>query len=412
MIPTSILRVWFFGLFSFFLIGVGIYCSHEWYRQSWSWDSEQQSSYFDPQWGFNNPTIFFAVAVGLLLWALLGGLIIRTLLGLLTKAKGADNVVSNAPLEKGTVSRLGRPDGSKLHVECYGPEGAPVIVLTHGWGADRTEWDYLQRDLADRFRLIVWDLPGLGRSSQPPNHDYRLENLANDLQAVLSLAGNQPAIILGHSIGGMITLTYCGLFPKELGTRVGGIALIETTYTNPVRTTSFAGLLSALERPLIIPLLHLTIALAPLVWLMNQLSYLNGSAFMSSKASGFAGSESWQQIEHVTRLGVKAWPAVLARGMLGMLQYDATATLKAIMVPTLVVAGDRDPVCKPEASQRMHREIAGSQLALLKSAKHMGLLEHHNDFAGHVSHFALGCLSRLIEQLSQRQTENNAASVL
>ena len=73
--------------------------------------------------------------------------------------------------------------------------------------------------------------------------------------------------------------------------------------------------------------------------------------------------------------------------------YDATATLKAIMVPTLVVAGDRDPVCKPEASQRMHREIAGSQLALLKSAKHMGLIEHHNDFAGHVSHFALGCLS-------------------
>jgi pimeloyl-ACP methyl ester carboxylesterase len=236
-------------------------------------------------------------------------------------------------------------------------------------------------------------LPGLGRSTQPANHDYRLENLANDLQAVLSLAGDQPAIILGHSIGGMITLTFCGLFPKELGTRVAGIALIHTTYTNPVRTTSFAGLLSALERPLIFPLLHLTIGLAPLVWLMNQLSYLNGSALMSSNGSGFAGSERLQQIVHVTRLGIKAWPAVLARGMLGMLQYDATATLKVIGVPTLVVAGDRDPVCKPEASQRMHREIAGSQLALLKPAKHMGLIEHHNDFAGRVSHFALACLS-------------------
>jgi hypothetical protein len=46
----------------------------------------------------------------------------------------------------------------------------------------------------------------------------------------------------------MITLTFCGLFPKELGTRVGGIALIQTTYTNPVRTTNFAGLLTALRR--------------------------------------------------------------------------------------------------------------------------------------------------------------------
>jgi pimeloyl-ACP methyl ester carboxylesterase len=395
MIPTSILRVWFFGLFSFVLIGIGIYCSHEWYRRSWGWDFEYQRSYFYPHWGFNHPTLFLAVAVGLLLWALFGGLIIRALFGLLTKAKGSVGV--NAPAgpsaEEGIVSRLGRPDGSELHVECYGPEGAPVIVLTHGWGADRTEWDYLQRDLAGRFRLIVWDLPGLGRSTQPTNHDYRLENLASDLRAVLALAGDQPAILLGHSIGGMITLTFCGLFPKELGRRVGGIALIQTTYTNPVRTTNFAGLLTALERPLIIPLLHLTIGLASLVWLMNQLSYFNGSSLLSSKGSGFAGSESWQQIEHVTRLGVKAWPAALARGMLGMLRYDATATLKTIMVPTLVIAGDRDPVCKPEASRRMRHDIACSHLTMLKPARHMGLIEHHQHFARHVSQFALTCLS-------------------
>jgi pimeloyl-ACP methyl ester carboxylesterase len=394
MIPTSILRVWFFGLFSFILIGVGIYCGHEWYRRSWGWDFEHQRSYFDPRWGFNYPTLFFAVAVGLLLWALFGGLIIRSFFSLLTKAKGSVGV--NAPsgqsAGEGIVFRLSRPDGSELHVECYGRKGAPVIVLTHGWGADRTEWDYLRRDLAARFRLVVWDLPGLGRSSQPTNRDYRLENLASDLQAVLGLARDQPAILLGHSIGGMITLTFCGLFPKELGTRVGGIALIQTTYTNPVRTTNFAGLLTALERPLIVPLLHLTIWLAPLVWLMNQLSYLNGSSHLSSKGSGFAGSESWEQIEHVTRLGVKAWPAVLARGMLGMLRYDATATLKTMMVPTLVIAGDRDPVCKPEASRRMRHDIARSNLAVLKPAKHMGLIEHHQHFAKHVSQFSLRCL--------------------
>jgi pimeloyl-ACP methyl ester carboxylesterase len=395
MIPTSILRVWFFGLFSFILIGAGIYCSHEWYRRSWSYDFTRQRSYFDPHLGFNHPTLFLAVAVILLLWVLIGGLIVRALFGLLTKAKGSagGDAPSRHSSEKGVVSRLGRPDGSELHVECYGPEGAPVIVLTHGWGADRTEWNYLQRDLAGRFRLIVWDLPGLGRSTQPTNHDYRLENLASDLQAVLALAGDQPAILLGHSIGGMITLTFCGLFPQELGTRVGGIALIQTTYTNPVRTTTFAGLLTALERPLIIPLLHLTIWLAPVVWLMNQLSYLNGSSHLSSKGSGFAGTETWEQVEHVTRLGVKAWPAVLARGMLGMLRYDATATLKTMMVPTLVIAGDHDPVCKPEASRRMRYDIAASDLAMLKPAKHMGLLEHHQHFAKHVSQFALVCLS-------------------
>jgi pimeloyl-ACP methyl ester carboxylesterase len=125
---------------------------------------------------------------------------------------------------------------------------------------------------------------------------------------------------------------------------------------------------------------------------MNQLSYLNGSSHLSSKGSGFAGSESWEKIEHVTRLGVKAWPTVLARGMLGMLRYDATATLKTMMVPTLVIAGDRDPVCKPEASRRMRHDIARSNLAVLKPAKHMGLIEHHQHFAKHVSQFSLRCL--------------------
>ena len=67
MILTSILRVWFFGLFSFILIGAGIYCGHEWYRRSWSYDFASQRSYFNPHLGFNYPTFFLAVAVVLLL---------------------------------------------------------------------------------------------------------------------------------------------------------------------------------------------------------------------------------------------------------------------------------------------------------------------------------------------------------
>jgi pimeloyl-ACP methyl ester carboxylesterase len=276
-------------------------------------------------------------------------------------------------------------------VEVSGPEGAPTLVLTHGWGNDRSEWDELKRALGGRFRLIAWDLPGLGRSSQPANRDYGLEKLAGDLQAVLGLAGERPAVLLGHSIGGMITLTFCRLFPEALGSRVRGLALVQTTYTNPVRTTTLAGLLTALERPLIVPLLRLTIGLAPLVWLMNQLSYLNGSAHLSTIHSGFAGQETWAQVDHFARLGAKAWPAVLARGMFGMLRYDATATLATVPVPTLVVAGDRDPVCRREASERMHQGIPGSQLAVLSPAKHMGLIEHHRTFAERVSQFTRAC---------------------
>jgi pimeloyl-ACP methyl ester carboxylesterase len=71
-----------------------------------------------------------------------------------------------------------------------------------------------------------------------------------------------------------------------------------------------------------------------------------------------------------------------------MLRYDATAVLKGINASALVLAGDKDSVCKPEASERMHRNSPGAQLTQLAPAKHMGPIEHHTRFAVIVRTFA------------------------
>ena len=322
MIPSSIIRILFLGLFSWILLGVGIYLSHKWYHHAWSYDLNLHRSYFDPHIGNNHQTRLLITAACMLFWVLGGGLIVRGILSLLTKAKNPKAVgqLPKSSREGATISQLGRPDGSRLRVECYGREEAPPIILTHGWGANSTEWDYLKKELSGEFRLIVWDLPGLGMSTRPTNRDYSMENLSRHLEAVLALAGDQPAILLGHSIGGMITLTFCRLFPKELGDRVRAIALVQTTYTNPVRTTNMAGLFTALERPILVPFLHLTIWLSPLIWLSNVMSYLNGSALLSTKSSGFAGTETSEELNFVARFQLQASPAVVARGMLGMLR--------------------------------------------------------------------------------------------
>jgi len=58
-------------------------------------------------------------------------------------------------------------DGSILHVEFEGPVDGPTIILTHGWALDSTAWYYIRRELSKRYRLVLWDLPGLGKSTQP-----------------------------------------------------------------------------------------------------------------------------------------------------------------------------------------------------------------------------------------------------
>jgi pimeloyl-ACP methyl ester carboxylesterase len=390
MIPSLILFVWLWGLLSVGLLGGGIYLAWAWYQRAWAYSPTLERYVFAPNFGWNAPTLLLVAGLLLLIWTFAGGLLVHWLMG-----RQSDASASEEPPKQtrgGTAHRLPRPDGSTIQVEVYGPADGPPLILTHGWGLNSTEWYYLKQQLTDHFRLIVWDLPGLGFSTQPGTKDYSLENLACDLEAVLGLAGERPALLLGHSIGGMITLTFCRLFPEALSARVAGLALVHTTYTNPVRTTKNAGLYTALERPLIVPLLYLTIWLSPLVWLMSWLSYLNGTAHLSTRQSGFVGGETWQQLDFATRFQPQASPAVLARGMLGMLHYDATATLKTIDLPTLVVPGACDPLCLPSASQRMAQDIPAAQLSPLSPAKHMGLIEHHQRFAALVRTFAFACL--------------------
>ena len=74
-----------------------------------------------------------------------------------------------------------------------------------------------------------------------------------------------------------------------------------------------------------------------------------------------------------------------------MLRYDATATLKTIHVPTLVVVASHDPVCKPEASERISQAVPSAELTPLIPAKHMGFMEHHTQFAALVDDFAEAC---------------------
>lgn len=386
MVPTFIFQVWLLGLLSVGFIAGLIYLTHEWQQRSWMWDSARMESVFAPDFGANQETAMFAGALLLLLIVLFGGSLVKGVLRLTHRSKPNDDPRDST--RPNSVQRLRRPDGSELEVAFYGAADGIPVVLTHGWGLHAAEWNYLKRDLGDRFRLVVWDEPGLGKSTRPRNRDYSLENLARDLEAVLALAGTKPAILLGHSIGGMITLTFCRLFPEALGTRVNGLVLTHTTPTNPIRTTAGAAFFSAIEKPVLVPLMYLTIALSPLVWLMNWLSYRNGSAHLANKQSSFAGTETWEQIEFATRFQPQASPAVLARGMLGMMNYDATNILSGIPVPALIIAGDRDSTTKPEASERIYAGIPNARLLQLTPAKHLGLIEHHQEFARMVREFS------------------------
>src|SRR4030095_4123430 len=116
------------------------------------------------------------------------------------------------------------------------------------------------------------------------------------------------------------------------------------------------------------------------------------------------------QVQFVTRCLLHTSPAVLARGMLGMLRYDATTTIATLQIPVLLVAGDQDTTTVPQASTFMRAAIPGAQLTTLTPAKHQGLLEHHAQFAQVVAAFGDACLRHTAEQTRRREGDTRGPS--
>ncbi len=373
LFPFAFLLVWLAGLLSLSLLGGGVYLIYAWYV------------------GIVIGIGYLIGGVVMLLVSLLGRPLVLLLLG----RHGADEPHM---VRGGETHRIAGADGTELQVEVYGRSDAPTLVLTHGWGLNSTEWYYAKQALAERFRLIVWDLRGLGESTRPNNNDYHLERMAHDLRAVVDFTGKGPVTLVGHSIGGMIMLTFCRLFPQELGRRVQGLVLTNTTYTTPTHTILASSFFRAIQKPIIEPLTYLTIWLAPVMWLMNWLSYLNGSLQAIAALAGFAGCETRGQIDFVARFQLLAWPGVAARGSLGMMRFDETDTLPHISVPTLVVGGDHDRLTRPHASLHMGETIPNADLVMLQPSGHMGVLEQHDQFAQAVEKFVAETQRRASER--------------
>lgn len=414
--PSSIVAMWLRALFAVAVIASASYLLVLWYRElarpiAQRQASEEQNERVDvaqspeavtriTRWrpGFDKPTALLAGAIGLCAWSFGAGRIVYPRF----RRPGSDEPSSKRSTRK---TRLRRPDGTELNVEEFGKSDGPTVILTHGWGMDSTEWYYAKESLAKDYRLIVWDLPGAGLSSRAANRDYSIERFSHDLHAVVEWCGAAQIVLVGHSIGGMIHQTYARLYPGS--NAISGLALVHTTYKDPVRTTKHGALYTTIEKPVIIPLLYLTIALSPLVWLMNVLSYLNGSTHRSTDTQSFSGNETRGQLEFTARFVLVQSPGVLARGMLGMIKFDESSNLHSIAFPTLVVPGERDPVTLPIASQVLADSIPNSLLVTIPDGRHQAQMEMHPQFLGAL----IGFINKAVEQKTPAKGPNRRPAV-
>ncbi|GEM47904.1 alpha/beta fold hydrolase [Deinococcus cellulosilyticus] len=383
MFPVTLLFMWLIGLLSVAILYGGGYYIWMWYERE-----------IDATW----PLV---LGIALLLFGLLGRPLMMLFLGKQPEAHEQEPRMERCK----ETHLISRPDGTELFVEMCGPENAPVLVLTHGWGMNATEWFYAKRHLSDSYRLVMWDLPGLGNSRGPRTRNWDIDKMAGDLEAVLSVTGESKVVLLGHSIGGMITLKFCELFPEHLQEKVVGVILNHTTYTNPVKTARGGKFWRAVQEPLLKPICYLTLWTWPISWAMNWLSYLNGTLHLMNHLTQFGQSETKGMLEFATRYNVISSPAVAVRGMFGMMKYDASEVLEKIPVPTLVILGHDDVVTIPEANHHIAQHVPHARELVLNPGGHLGLIEKHQFWVSEVKGFTRDCFNASFRVAPQRQNQ-------
>ncbi|MFJ9414550.1 alpha/beta fold hydrolase [Streptomyces sp. NPDC101227] len=238
-----------------------------------------------------------------------------------------------APPVPRTTTTVTSADGSRLYAEVHGPEGAPAVVLAHGWTCSTAFWAPVVRDLATDHKVVVYDQRGHGRSPAVSAAGYSTQALADDLVAVLeaTLETGERAVVGGHSMGGMTIMAAADR--PQLRERAAAALLCSTGSAELAAESRVFPLRSPQGRRRAHRLL--LGSRAPLGPVSPPAKWALRYATMGAGATA-AQIEACARIVHACPPGVRArWGKVLAG-------LELTGGVARLELPTAVVAGTAD----------------------------------------------------------------------
>jgi 3-oxoadipate enol-lactonase len=231
----------------------------------------------------------------------------------------------------------------------------PVVTMSHSLACNLAMWDEQARALQGRYRVLRFDTRGHGQTSAPAGA-YTLEQMADDLYALLGGLGITETHVVGLSMGGMIGQVFTLAHPGM----VKSLVLCDTTSRYPaaaapvwqerIRTVLAKGM-----EPIVEPTLERWFT-APFRARRQDLMERVGAMIRATPPAGYIGC-------------CHALPKI-----------DVTDRLKDLHCPALVIVGEEDAGTPVEMAREIHAALPGAELAILRSASHLSNMEQPEEF--------------------------------
>lgn len=241
--------------------------------------------------------------------------------------------------------------GCRIAYDVQG-QGPPVLLI-QGVGVHGDGWRPQVAALAERYTCLSFDNRGMGRS-QPAGAPISVEQMAEDSKALLDAAGWEAAHVVGHSLGGLVSLHLALSAPE----RVRSLSLLCTFSGGP----------------------HAAPLTPRMIWLglrsrvgtrrMRRRGFLQ----IVMPPQAFAAADPERLAEDLAPLfghDIAEQPPIVSPQLAALRAYDATPRLGELAgVPTLVVSAVHDPIAPPRSGRVLAGGIPGARYVEIPDASH------------------------------------------
>jgi non-heme chloroperoxidase len=314
-------------------------------------------------------------------------------------------------------------DGGSIHVVSRG-QGQPLVLL-HGVCLNSGIWAHQLSDLSDEMRVIALDLRGHGQSvtgsdgfllnlgggggtatsPEDPVGDLlaeraargltakgmtrrtgagrarrirrmappALERLALDVRQVLRALDVEGAVLVGHSMGGMVAVqAISGMAPEERSRRLSGLVLTSTT-TGPFLDLPGWDLFASVGSPAVLRALRVTsragrgaIPKGDIRWWASRLA--------------FGAEAPPAQVRFLESMLGEVEPQTMEGLLESLARVNLSSVLPSVDLPTLITVGTHDRLTPPWHSRRLESRLPNARLVELARCGHMPMLERRREF--------------------------------
>lgn len=241
--------------------------------------------------------------------------------------------------------------GLNIYFEVWG-QGKELLML-HGWGGNGREFHPVKDSLAEKFKLIIPDLPGFG-NSDIPKKPWTLTDYVIFIDKFLKdLKINNPDF-LGHSFGGSILIKLATAYPRK-----GKLILVDSAGIRKLTLKKAVG--------------KMLVETGKLIFNLPFLNYF----YSSSRNLLYNIINEWDYVK----------AGNLKETFINVINENLALHLVKIKNPTLIVWGENDSVTPLKDGRFLHRQIKNSHFAVIKNAGHLPFFDHPNQFCQIVTDF-------------------------